>query len=318
MMGSASAESNSPISGNADSQYVRTHKYTKRLANAHYPNISYNGCVPPPMPHLDSTSHCFQEGEFISPGFFQRVDLGIFDLPYEEVEWSYSLRRSAQPILPFLYLGPWSCLSKRQWIREEGFTLLLGVRDRRLAQLRVASGQKAAAEVGIQAESFDIVDNQDLISRLPQVIRHINDHVSSASSEANARTPKKVLVFCETGNGLSALVVVAYLMVMFNMGLSQAINFLHSQRFCIDLEESVKPLLGAFEGILEARRDVEAARRANLANSTMAAPTMSLSRKRSFADRVEEDDAMDDRGMEVVEVSAAERKPLAPFQDRWA
>jgi hypothetical protein len=180
----------------------------------------------------------------------------------------------------------------------------------------VVSGQKAAAEVGIQTESFDIVDNQDLIARLPQAIRYINDHVSSpAISTTGAPIPRKVLVFCETGNGLSALVMIAYMMVMFNMDLNQALNFLHGQRFCIDLEESVKPLLGAFQEILEAKRDVEAARRAAVANSSLAAPTMTLSKKRSFADQVE-DDAMEDHGMEV-EASAVGRKPLAPFQDRW-
>ncbi|KAL4880893.1 protein-tyrosine phosphatase-like protein [Aspergillus karnatakaensis] len=309
-MGSADPQSEIPVLGNNDSQYVRTHKYTKRLANPDYPHISYNGYTPPLRKPMDQHSHRFAEGEFVSSGFFQRVDPRDFDLPHGEVEWSYSLRRTAQRILPFLYLGPWSCLANRKWLKDEGITLLFGVRDQRLARMRAVSGQKAAAEVGIQADSFDITSNQDLIARLPQAIRHINDHLSS--NEANllrdSLVPKKILVFCETGNGLSALVVIAYLMVMLDMNLPEAINFLHGQRFCIDLEESVKPLLGAFQGILEAKRDVEAARRSTAVHTNLGPPTLSLSKKRSFADRAEDG---------YMEDSTTERKPSAPFQDRW-
>ncbi|KAL6236987.1 hypothetical protein BDW75DRAFT_96727 [Aspergillus navahoensis] len=299
------------ISGNAESQYIRNHQYTKKIAASYYPDIHYYGLNQPAPEPVQPGSHRFREGEFVSPGFFQHIDPSMFALPRSEVEWTYNMRRTAQRILPFLYLGPWNALLNKQWLRDERITLLLGVRDQRLALSRLFSGQKVAVDVGIEADSFDIVDGQDLIARLPQTIRRINDHIyPSMDLATGAQIPKKVLVFCETGNGLSALVVVAYCMVMLNMSLSQAMNFIHSQRFCVDMEDGLKPILLAFEGILEAKQDVETANKNAGANSLLAAPAMPLSKKRSFADR-EEDDLMGDDNMDL------ERKPTAPFQDRW-
>lgn len=305
-----------PMSENTESQYIRNHQYTQRVPSSHYPDVHYNGYNQPDVQPVGVSSHRYKEGEFASTDFFQRVDPQMFALPQTEIEWSYNLRRAAQRILPFLYLGPWSFLSNKQWLNDEGITLLLGVRDQRLAHSRLFSGQKAAKDAGIESDSFDIVNGQDLISRLPQTIRRINDHICpSVTPDGGVPLPRKVLVFCETGNGLSALVVVAYCMVMLNMPLGQTLNFIHSQRFCIDMEDGFKPLLVAFEGLLEAKRDVENANRAAGATSNLAPPMMTLSKKRSFADQ-QEDEKMDDDNMEV-EASSLDRKPQAPFQDRW-
>ncbi|KAL4915541.1 protein-tyrosine phosphatase-like protein [Aspergillus aurantiobrunneus] len=310
----ANPSSETPMSGNAESRYIRNHQYTKKLATSYYPDIHYNGYTQPATIPVGPGSHRYQEGEFVRPGFFKQIDPSIFALPQTEIEWTYNLRRAAQRILPFLYLGPWSCLSNKQWLKQEGISLLLGVRDQRLADSRLFSGQKAAVDAGAEIDSFDVVDNQDLIARLPQTIRRINDHIyPSVDSETGAPISRKILVFCETGNGLSALVVVAYCMVMLNMSLAQALNFIHSQRFCIDMEDGFKPMLLAFEGILEAKRDVENAKTTG-ANSNLAPPSVGLSKKRSFADQVE-DKAMGDDNMDV-DVLSLDRKPPAPFQDR--
>ncbi|KAL2871781.1 dual specificity protein phosphatase family protein [Aspergillus lucknowensis] len=308
----SSLNSEAPMSGNAGSRYIPTHQYTQRLASLSYPDVHYNGYTPPEP--IRAGSYRYAEGEFVSAGFFEHLDPMLFDLPKLEIDWTYSLRREAQRILPFLYLGPWSCLSNKQWLRDEGLTLLLGVRDERLARLRLVSGHKAAADLGIESESFDVSSHQDLIARLPHAIRRINDHINPSIYPASGNhIPRKVLIFCETGNGLSALVVVAYLMVMLNMELGGALNLLHSQRFCIDMEDDLRPLLVSFEEILAAKRDVESARMASHQNSTLAAPTMALAKKRSFSDRVEDEPPGYDR-MDMEDTSA-DRKPLAPFQD---
>ncbi|KAL2813725.1 protein-tyrosine phosphatase-like protein [Aspergillus granulosus] len=313
-MGSTFPNSEAPMSGQAGSNYIPTHQYTQRLATVNHPDVHYYGFSFNASERPGFGTHRYPEGEFVSPGFFQHLDPSMFALPESEIDWSYSLRREAQRILPFLYLGPWSCLSNKQWLRDEGVTLLLGVRDERLAKLRLVSGHKAAADLGIESDSFDVSGSQDVIARLPQAIRRINDHIYPSRDPVTGQPiSKKVLIFCETGNGLSATVVVAYLMVMLNMELGHALNFLHSQRFCIDMEDGLRPLLSAFEAILVAKGDVENARKAAVANSSLAAPTMTLSKKRSFADQVEKEPPE----YESMEVEfSANRKPLAPFQDR--
>ncbi|KAL3467581.1 protein-tyrosine phosphatase-like protein [Aspergillus heterothallicus] len=314
MMGFTFPNSEVPMSGHAGSHYIPNHQYTQRLATINFPDVHYNGYNLNSSERPGPGIHRYPEGEFVSAGFFQHLNPDLFTLPKSEIDWSYSLRREAQRILPFLYLGPWSCLSNKQWLRDEGITLLFGVRDERLARLRLVSGHKAATELGIESDSFDVSGSQDVIARLPQAIRRINDHIYPSQNPVSGELiPKKVLVFCETGNGLSASVVVAYLMVMLNMELGYALNFLHSQRFCIDMEDGLRPLLSAFEGILVAKRDVENARKAVGPNSNLAAPKMTLSKKRSFADQVENEPP----GYESMEVEfSADRKPLAPFQDR--
>ncbi|RAK98630.1 dual specificity protein phosphatase family protein [Aspergillus ibericus CBS 121593] len=298
------------MSQRTEVQYAPTQQYNSGTrifqqpiyASANFEQLSFHKIKP-----TSAAAHQFQEGEFVPLGFFDKVDPALFKLPAGEVEWLYEKRRTAQQILPFLYLGPWSCLSERDWLNQDGITLLLAVRDRRLAVARLVSGEKAAADLGIVADSVDIQDYQELITALPQAICRINEHIaSSAPLGLNGRTEKKVLVFCETGNGSSVLVVVAYLMVMLNLGVAQALQVVQSQRFCIDVDESATQLLLAFEAIINAKRDVERVRRAS--SLDVSVPP----KKRSHDRDTDENDV--DEYMAVDET----RKPSAPFQDRPA
>ncbi|PWY77486.1 dual specificity protein phosphatase 3 [Aspergillus heteromorphus CBS 117.55] len=259
---------------------------------------------------LTPNRHQFQEGEFAPPGFFDKVDPAMFQLPTQNLQWSYEKRRMAQQILPCLYLGPWGCLSDRGWLNREGITLLLCVRDRRLAMASLMSGQKAAADLHIEADSFDTADNQELITVLPRAIRRINDHLFSSAplGLANA-TNKKVVVFCETGNGPSALLVVAYLMVMFDINIPQALQIVQSQRFCLDLDDAATQLLTSFEAILNAKRDVEKANQ-SVANGLPSSSSTTPSRKREMSDT---DGAGD---MDMDDMDVAQRRAFAPFKDR--
>ncbi|KKK12582.1 hypothetical protein P175DRAFT_0499338 [Aspergillus ochraceoroseus IBT 24754] len=307
-----------PMSQNMESQYIRTHQYTPgtgRLQQPTYPDPKYDGYNNNNIESVGPHTHRFPVGEFISPGFFQNVDPCLFSIPKAELEWKYNMRRDAQRILPFLYLGPWSCLGNRAWLKEEGFGLLFAIRDSRLAQARLVSGQRAATELGIEADSMDISNNQELISSLPNVIRRINDHLAGQNRAGPNSPVKKILLFCETGNGLSALVVISYLMVMLNLDLGHALYLVHSQRFCIDMDDLLKPLLFSFESILAAKRDVESAKKASIGSSSLAAPTTVLAKKRSFADRAESENMAE--GSMDIETSTPARKPLAPFRDRW-
>ncbi|PYI06897.1 hypothetical protein BO78DRAFT_396866 [Aspergillus sclerotiicarbonarius CBS 121057] len=299
-----------PMSQRAEVQYAPTQKYNSgsRLfqqpiyAGATFEQLNFNKIEP-----VGLTAHQFQEGEFVPVGFFDKVNPALFKLPAGEVEWSYEKRRTAQQILPFLHLGPWSCLAERGWLNQDGFTLLLAVRDRRLAVARLVSGEKAAADLDIVADSVDIQDYQELITALPQTICRINEHIaSSAPLGLSGRTEKKVLVFCETGNGSSVLVIVTYLMVMFNLSVAQALQVVQSQRFCIDVDESATQLLLAFEAIIDAKRDVERARRASSMD-------VSVPPKKRSHDR-----DTDETGVDEYMALDQDRRPLAPFQDRPA
>ncbi|KAJ5618912.1 hypothetical protein N7510_002896 [Penicillium lagena] len=342
-MSSLPSPQEAPMSQDLSSLYVRTHEYS---AAPKYPSNSAVRYFVPADDNNDSSSsdtvvvdnkvfnpasHTFADDDFICPGFFERAQLDGFTRRFNHAQWSYEMRREAQPVLPFLSLGPSSCLRERATLHAQGFTLLLAIRNRHSAQARLVSGDKAAAELGIIADTVDVLDNQELISAFPRAIRRINDHLAGVdSSPAPTTTPeqkKKVLVFCESGNERSASVVIAYLMVMLNMDAARATHMIQQHRFCVSIEDPLKRILVAFESILVAKRDVEHTRRTSIPSAT--APThlapppmpMPLVKKRSFQDRSYDDDndqVMADSEMDLddEEELLAERRPIAPFQDR--
>ncbi|PLN77624.1 dual specificity protein phosphatase 3 [Aspergillus taichungensis] len=307
-----------PMSQQPDSQYVRTHEYTPGSAPVPQPSFSieiYEQTVAQMEP-ISPATHYYQEGEFVPPGFFDNVSREIFVLPRNSNDWQYNMRREFQAVLPYLYLGPWGCLRDRNKLQAEGITLLLGVRDKRLANARLYSGDMAAADLAIEADTIDIKDGQELISELPRIIRRINQHISTPSVARFGPVPdKKVLLFCETGNGLSAFVAIAYLMAMFNLDLAHALQAVHIQRFCIDTDEAMRPLLVSFESILEAKRDVGKATRSNFASPSLAPPS-TVAKKRSFADRDDVEEVEGGMDLDLEEDSVPDRRPMAPFQDR--
>lgn len=281
---------------------------------------------------LDPASHDFAEGDFICPGFFDRAHLGGSTHRIKDMQWNYAMRREAQAVLPFLSLGPYSCLRDPDYLRAQGFTLLLAIRNQHSAKASLVSGDKAAAETGIRADTVDVLDNQELISAFPRAVRRINDHLAgidntaagapvSTTADSNNRK-RKVLVFCESGNERSASVVIAYIMVMLNMNAAHATYTVQHRRFCVSIEDPLKQILAAFESILAAKRDVERAKRtvgpAGMAPRIPPPPAMGIAKKRSFQERRGDDQIMDDVDMDLdgEEDLMSERKPVAPFRDR--
>ncbi|KAJ5082468.1 hypothetical protein N7532_011511 [Penicillium argentinense] len=282
---------------------------------------------------FNPSTHQFTEGDFICPGFFSLAQLDGFTRRFTHSQWKYDMRRELQFVFPFLALGPSSCLRDRDSLRAHGFTLLLGVRNTHSANARLVSGDKAAADLGIQVDTIDVLDNQELISAFPHAIRRINDHLAGVDldrngtqhTQINPSQKRKVLVFCESGNERSAGVIIAYVMAMLNVDTVHAARMVQQHRFCVSIEDPMKRILLAFESILAAKRDVEQAKRSHSQASaaTLAPPPVPpvlLAKKRSFADRQYEEMEMDNGEMDVDDDvgSLLERKPIAPFQDRVA
>ncbi|KAH8698474.1 protein-tyrosine phosphatase-like protein [Talaromyces proteolyticus] len=271
-----------------------------RSAPAYLPAHEYHAAIPqvpqtflvPPMALGDKNlnrfiveppeEHGFDVGEFVDSGFFNQVDQSWFSHRAKRETWLYAMRREAQQILPFLYLGPSSVSKDQDFLRREGITLLLSIRDRRSANVRLLSGAKVAEELGILADSVDVEGEAELIASFPNAIRRINKHITSGAS-AQQGLPPRVLVFCEAGNERSASVVIAYVMAMFNMTMANAMWTVQHRRFCINVDESMQSLLRSFETILEAKRQVAAARRQeSLMGQSQPLPQSKLLKKRSF------------------------------------
>lgn len=344
-----SGEPHVPMLQGHEGHYVRTQGYSTvnhdaawKVNHASLPCLTRekdpNGStIPVGKTVINALNHGFSEGDFVCPGFFNRVHLEPLTPPHQYEVWTYEMRRRAQPIFPFLYLGPSSCCKDLEFLKSEGFTLLLAVRNRHSATARLVSGEKAAAALGVKADTIDVLDSQELIHTFPRAIRRINDHLAGVDVDPTKtpdavqgieRFPKrKVLIFCESGNDRSAVLAIAYLMAMLNLNAGQATTAILERRFCANVEGPMRRILNAFESILAAKRDV---RRAAYTHRQTGATTLApppvppalLSKKRSFADRQNDDDDDDDVDMaggdmdfEMEDDLHSERKPLPPFQD---
>jgi serine/threonine/tyrosine-interacting protein len=213
--------------------------------------------------------------EFTDPSQLTADDLAIITRNETQVatnlasNWSYEQRRSAQPILDFLYLGPSAVIRDLDFLRREGITMIIVARDSRMASRQFASVDTAVRELNLASQFFDIQQDQ-LIQAFSEMIRIINNHLLSKYHEQahsrhsegqllvdpNTFTRGKVLLTCETGNDTSAAIVAAYIMSVFGSDLETTLQYINIQRFCCCFDEDRKRMLKTWEGIVKARSEV--------------------------------------------------------------
>lgn len=245
-------------------------------------------------------------------------------------DWTYEYRRKFQPILPFLYLGPFTSAKDVAALTKEGITMLLVIRDTRSAMCGFLSGKKTADTLGIHHAAVDVDGNAQLISYgFPKATRIINGHLvmkykelpqSQTMSDEHPpiipQTCGKVLVFCESGNERSAAVVAAYLMAMYEVNVITAIQYLQTQRFCIAFDDGLKNLLLNYQQILEARRGVLGAQRTNSQTVSQLPTVLSKAVTKRRIDDVDKED-YDMSGMDDPDDVARfeNRGSFAPFHN---
>lgn len=171
--------------------------------------------------------------------------------------WAYEMRREAQQILPFLYLGPTNAARDTAFLQRAGITKVVAVRDSRLADARLLVVEHIAKQLGIVSECIDVTGLGGLLHALPLSVQSINQHMlHDVPTDSDGISTGKVLVFCETGNVRAPPVVAAYLMSMYGMELVDTLRVLSNRRFCISLDEDAKHMLLSFADLLNARTDV--------------------------------------------------------------
>jgi hypothetical protein len=203
-----------------------------------------------------------------------------------------------------------------EYIRQEGITMLLLIRDSKSATGNFLSGEKVAKQLGIEAAHVDVTDNQDLTHRLRDAVTIINQHLVSQYQKRHTSDPQsegsvwgKVLVFCESGNERSATVVAAYLMAMYDVNLVGAIQYVQAQRFCVAFDDGLKNLLLNYQQLIEAERMTMRARR-----QTQAQLNTSKMKMKRDRDDMDEDTEMDTDQADD-EARFGGRRVFAPFRD---
>jgi serine/threonine/tyrosine-interacting protein len=166
--------------------------------------------------------------------------------------WRYDMRRSAQPLLPFLHLGPLSCARDPASLRERGVTMLLAVHPPN-GYLLAAGADRAARAAGVEVCRVEAFGPEGLVRAFPAAARLINRHLVERGPQGCPR----VLVACESGNVQGAAVAAAYLMETFEgVDEARAMHICMARRFACSFDESIVGALQAYGDILRARRQV--------------------------------------------------------------
>ena len=289
--------------------------------------------IPPLLPGSDGFSHRLRgiesgyDQEDLS--FLKVINLSSNDRPASQCAWEYSRRRVAQMVLPYLYLGPIAAARDKDFLERECMTMLLAVRYRHGQSSKLMAGAaQAAIDLGIVYECVDVQSSFDVVGSFSKSVDLINKHMSSVYSASISRDGSqpsigKVLVFCESGNDLSAAIVVSYLMSMLE-GINhiRAIQLCQARRFSAHFNEPTKVALQSYWDILCARRDVtessahyrvsesqvyEASRRSDR--------SLSSSRgKRALSDGTRNGDGMDCFA-DVADAVRFEGRSVQPFRE---
>ena len=224
-----------------------------------------------------------------SVDFIRSIDYGDYKSNARFSEWKYENRRRAQPILPFLYLGPTNVTRDLAFLRDAGITLMLCIRNSSMAHIS-GPAPKAAAALGIALHEIQLQSKSELIKAFPTAIDVINAHMTEQSRDhlrdkvevkppSTPTLPGKILVTCETGNAESALLVAAYIMAVHSKDWEHAAQIVQTQRVCSNFANAEYQLLSTFDGMLQAQRQVS-----QVSNrSVMLAPTHVVQRVSSHS-----------------------------------
>lgn len=186
------------------------------------------------------------------------------------IDWTYTKRREAQMILPYLFLGPMSAARDPQFLQNSGMTIVIGIRHKTSSSSNAMNSFPAlrpAIDLNLETHAIDLISNQELIASFPVINNLISSHLNSQKKKLafqnsyTSLTPThpvpepKVLLFCESGNERSAGACAAYLMAAHaDVDHVRAMQLVQAQRFCVCFNEEMKRLLQGYWDILCAGR----------------------------------------------------------------
>ena len=263
----------STMGAESQKQYTQTHSYDEKAIFEPDrivippPDVNYDGGTPAfNVPHVPEFDHV--NDSCGNPAFLQSIrSVHKFQLRHRMLDWKYEDRRTAQPILPFLFLGPGSAAQNATFVQNNGITFMVAVRNgftaSRLPRFLDPTSFRSAA--GLESTTLDLDSAYDLVRNVRRVIKSMNHHLERSCVQHPITSINdiqgRILVFCESGNERSTVLVCAYLMFVYGVDAVTAIHVVQSQRFCIDVKDEMKNMLLDLDAVLVAERQVASAGR---------------------------------------------------------
>lgn len=169
------------------------------------------------------------------------IDTASFMLAPQE-DWTYTMRRDMQEIVPGVYLGPYAAAGKKNLSKLEsvGITHIVCVR-----QEVEKNFIKPNFESQMQYLVVTLADTcvEAIIPKIKETKKFIDTCL---------RTGGKVLVHCNDGMSRSASLVIAYIMQTFGLNFKTALNHVQQRRFCVQPNDGFEQQLKEFEPIYRA------------------------------------------------------------------
>ena len=229
--------------------------------------------------------------------------------------WDYKKRHEAQAILPFLYLGQSTNARDANYLRNNGITMVIAVRSAQSARARPKGLNPAQFPscAGLETTTFDVDSPYDVITRIKPVLEMMTNHLERRTDGIVIRgldnVGGRILVFCETGNERSPVLVAAYLMLLYGISWSESLNYIMAHRFSVCLSSGMNEMLKTWEGMLQAESQIAAAVHNNNGSvSSTELKTNNKMNKRSIDDAYDSDETMTD------EHEVGLRPGIAPFR----
>ncbi|XP_021913090.1 serine/threonine/tyrosine-interacting protein-like isoform X2 [Zootermopsis nevadensis] len=162
-------------------------------------------------------------------------------------EWTYTMRRTMQEIVPGLFLGPYSAAmkSKLDHLKHHGVTHIVCVRqDIEAHFIRPNFPERFKYLV------LDIADNvtENIIQHFPKVRQFVDESLSMGG---------KTLIHGNAGISRSAALALAYIMEKYGLSCKDAFSMVQQRRFCINPNEGFMAQLTEFEPIYKAQRTLQ-------------------------------------------------------------
>ncbi|XP_054262660.1 serine/threonine/tyrosine-interacting protein B-like [Macrosteles quadrilineatus] len=159
-------------------------------------------------------------------------------------DWTYTMRRSMQEVVPGLFLGPYSAAQKTKLndLKENGITHIICVR-----QDIEAHFIKPNFPGHFQYLTLNIADcvTENIIRYFKTVKSFIDQSLASGG---------KVLIHGNGGISRSAALAIAYIMQKYSLNIKDAFTLVQQNRFCINPNEGFMAQLAEFEPIYRAQQ----------------------------------------------------------------
>jgi len=158
-------------------------------------------------------------------------------------EWSYTMRRSMQLILPGLYLGPYGAAGKSKLadLQHAGIDHIVCVRDE-LEKNIIKSNFPLLFKylVIVLSES----QSETIIPKVKQFHAFIEECLSKNG---------KVLVYCVDGMSRAPALVIAYIMIKYGLSFKESLKHVQNKRFCVQPSPVLEVQLKEFEPVCQAQ-----------------------------------------------------------------